>query len=44
MNASIAILTAGAVLAQIYFPRAANAALGPLIKLSEKLRPARKSS
>ena len=44
VNASIAILTSGAVLAQIYFPRAANAALGPLVKLSEKLHPAKKSA
>jgi hypothetical protein len=37
MNASIAILTAGIVLSQIFFPRAANAMVAPLIKLSEKL-------
>ena len=37
MNAGIAILTAGIVLAQIFFPGAANAVVAPLIKLSEKL-------
>ncbi|MEK7382461.1 MAG: hypothetical protein AAB262_04160, partial [Elusimicrobiota bacterium] len=39
MNASIAILTAGLVLAQIYMPRAANAVLGPLVRLSDRLLP-----
>lgn len=37
MNAGIAILTAGIVLAQIFFPKAANSVVAPLIKLSEKL-------
>ena len=35
MNAIIAILTAGAVLAQIYAPRAANAVIGPLVRLQD---------
>lgn len=37
LNAVIAIVTAGMVLGQIYFPRAANAALGPLVELSDRL-------
>ncbi|MCX5789393.1 MAG: hypothetical protein NTX64_12930 [Elusimicrobia bacterium] len=35
MNAIIAIVTAGAVLAQIYAPRAANAVIGPLARLQD---------
>lgn len=42
MNAIIAIVTAGMVLAQIYTPRAANAVLGPLVKLTDKIVPGKK--
>lgn len=37
LNAIIAIVTSGAVLAQIYFPKAANAVVGPLAKLQDSL-------
>ncbi|MBI5623357.1 MAG: hypothetical protein HY924_06225 [Elusimicrobia bacterium] len=37
MNGVIAIVTAGTVLGQLYAPRAANAAVGPLVKLSDKI-------
>ena len=37
LNAIIAIVTAGAVLAQVYFPRAANAAIGPLSNLQDRV-------
>lgn len=37
MNAIIAIVTAGTVLAQIYSPKAANAMVGPLVKLQDKV-------
>ncbi|MBI5202478.1 MAG: hypothetical protein HY925_12880 [Elusimicrobia bacterium] len=37
MNAIIAIVTASAVLAQVYVPRAANAVIGPLSNLQDKV-------
>lgn len=36
VNAIIAIVTAGAVLAQVYAPRAANAVVGPLARLQDR--------
>ncbi len=43
LNAVIAIVTAGMVLGQIYFPRASNAVVGPLVELADRLLPGRKA-
>ncbi|MEK7234919.1 MAG: hypothetical protein AAB268_13975 [Elusimicrobiota bacterium] len=39
INASIGILTAAIVLAQIYAPRATNSVVGPIVRLIERLLP-----
>jgi len=39
LNAIIAIVTAGAVLGQIYFPKATNAVVGPLVRLVDRVLP-----
>ena len=38
MNAIIAIVTAGMVLGQIYAPKIANALVGPLVRISERIQ------
>ena len=43
LNATIAITMGATVLAQMYLPRAANAVLGPLVRLADRLRPAHRS-
>lgn len=44
INASIGILTAAIVLAQIYAPRPTNAVVGPVVRLIERLLPGKAAS
>jgi uridine kinase len=40
LNAAIAIITSGTVLAQIYLPKTADSLVGPLVRLADRLLPA----